>query len=367
MLAVWAVDPNRIRRGQLDVLDCAAVVRDADVGTWTVTVADEALARRIGDGWRILIADDSHTISGPVLSYGADLADRSVTLTGEDDLTLPGSRLVYPDPTRAATAQTTDAYYKRTGPAETVIRDMIHDNLGAGALAVRQADGLAVAASQGRGSTVTTNLRFKNLLEESRALARAGGVTFSASQEDDGQIWVRFRTPRDLTRRVRFNQQNGGLAAGSYQLNGPTVTSVLVAGQGEGTARTITEHLQDTTWGRRIEVFQDRRDTDDPAELEQAGTDTLAEGAAGAAATVEVNEVPGHRFGTDYQLGDRVSVEFGAVTITAPVRAVELSWDGHGRTAQLSLGDHQADDDQDPAWVKHVRDLNARLRGLETR
>lgn len=368
MLTVWAIDPGRVRRGHLAVLECSVVLRDADIGTWSVKVKDDDLSRRVEDGWRVLIVDDGETIcSGRVITYGGDATDATFTFSGEDDNALIAARDVYPDPTRAGEAQTAAAYYVRKGPAETVIRDMIHANAGPGAIAVRRVDGFTVAASQGRGSQVSTNLRFKNLLETSRSLARSGGVTFSAVQEEDSRIVLRFREPRDLARRVRFTRNNGGLAGGSWSITAPTVTSVLVAGQGQGTERTIKEHLVDPgAWGLRLEQFADRRDTDDPDELEQAGTETLAEGAAGASASVEVNETPGLRFGTDFLLGDTVLVDFGRAQITEPARAVDLTWDGFGRTAKLTLGDHAQDEDQDPAWVKYIRDHGRRLRGLET-
>ena len=368
MLTVWAIDPGRVRRGQLQPVACTAVLRDADVGTWQVTVPDDALAARMRDGWRLLIQDGGETIvSGPITSISPDLADKSVTLTGVSDLTHVADRLTYPNPALPGGQQTSDAYYKRTGPAETVVRDMIHVNAGAGAIAVRRADGFTVAASLGRGATVTTNLRYKNLLEESRVLARLGGVTFDAVQEQDGRVVLRFRVPADRSRSVRFTAGNGGVTGGTYSLAAPTATTVLVAGQGEGTARNIIERSRPTTWGRRIEVFKDQRNTDDAAELEQSATEQLDEGAAGAGASFTVAETPGLVYGADYQLGDTVTVELGSATISEPVRAVELSWDGHGRTAALTLGDHDQADDKTPAWVKRVKNLDARVRGMEVR
>ena len=344
------------------------VLRDADVGTFSVTVPDDALAARVRDRWRLLIQDgDATVLSGPVTGVEPDVADKSVTLTGVSDLTHVADRLTYPNPALPGGQQTSDAYYKRTGPAETVVRDMIHVNAGAGAIAVRRADGFTVAASQGRGVTVTTNLRYKNLLEESRALARLGGVTFDAVQEQDGRVVLRFRVPADRSRSVRFTAGNGGVTGGTYSLAAPTATTVLVAGQGVGTARNIIERSRPTTWGRRIEVFKDQRDTDDAAELEQSATEQLDEGEAGAGASFTVVETPGLVYGVDYRLGDRVTVELGAATISEPVRAVELSWDGHGRTASLTLGDHDQADDKTPAWVKRIKNLDARVRGMEVR
>lgn len=368
MLTVWAVDPNRVRRGHLVPASCTVVLRDADVGTFSVTVPDDALAARVRDGWRVLIQEgDATLLSGPVTGVEPDVAEKTVTFAGVSDLVHVADRLTYPSPALPGGQQTSDAYYKRTGPAETVIRDMIHANAGAGAIAVRRADGFTVTTSQGRGATVSVNTRYKNLLEESRVLARLGRVTFDAVQEQDGRIIARFRVPVDRSRSVRFTAGNGGVTGGSYSLAAPTATTVLVAGQGEGAARNIIERSRATTWGRRVEAFKDQRDTDDAVELEQSATEQLDEGAAGAGASFTVAETPGLVYGADYQLGDTVTVELGAATISEPVRAVELSWDGHGRTAELTLGDHDQADDKTPAWVKRIKNLDARVRGMEVR
>lgn len=365
-LTVWAIDPDRIRRGQLAPSACTAVLRDADVGTFQVTASSDELAARMRGGWRVLIQDGRTVVSGPVTEIAPDLAEKTVTFTGVSDLVHVEDRIVYPDPGRAAEAQTADAYYKRKGPAETAIRDMIHANAGTGAIPERRVDGFTVTSSQGRGTVVSTNLRYKNLLEEARNLGRLGGVTFDAVQEQDSRIILRFRVPMDRARAVRFSDSNGGVTDGSYSLAAPTATTVLVAGQGVGTDRTILERHRATTWGRRIEMFKDQRDTDEQDQLEQSATDQLDDGQAGATASFTVTETPGLVYGDDYQLGDTVTAQLGTAVITEPVRAVELTWDGHGRTAALTLGDHDQADDKTPAWVKHVKKLDARVRGLET-
>src|SRR5690606_19816788 len=125
-------------------------------------------------------------------------------------------------------------------------------------------------------------------------------------------------------------------------------------------ARNIIERARASSWGRRVEAFKDQRDTDDADELEQSAVEQLDEGAASASATFVAGDVPGLRFGVDYRLGDTVSVEIGRAIVSEPVRQVELSWDGHGRTARLSLGDHDSADDRAPKWVSKIKKLDAR-------
>src|SRR5690606_39291825 len=85
----------------------------------------------------------------------------------------------------------------------------------------------------------------------------------------------------------------------------PTCTAAIVAGQGEGTARTIIERaVAASPWGR-IESFVDRRDTDDMAELRAAGDSALAEGAERTDLAAEAIDLPDPRlprYGRDYDI-----------------------------------------------------------------
>ncbi len=368
-LVVWAVDPSRVRRGHLVAMECTAVLRDADVGTFQITVpSDDPLSRRVAAGWRVIIQDSGVTVlSGPVTEVSEDTQARDRTLTGVSDLIHVQDRILFGDPTKIWTGQTAEGKYTRSGPAETVIRDIVHANVGTGAVTGRRQDGFTVTASQGRGKTVKVNDRDKRVLDVIRPLARTGGVTFDAVQEDDSRIVFRFRVPADRSRAVRFTAQNGGLDEGSYSLVAPTVNAAMAAGQGTGTYLNRREYVRATSWGRRVEEFVDQTSTDDDAEIKQAADELLDEGREGASASITAQEVPGLRFGTDYWLGDTVTVEFDGATVSESVRQVDLTWDGHGRTAALTLGDHESADDRTPKWVARIKKIEARQRSQEVR
>lgn len=370
-LTVWAVSPDRVRRGHLVPLECTAVLRDADVGTFSLTVsASDPLSLRVVAGWRVIIQDGSQTVlSGPVTEISESVTDSTRTLNGVSDLQHLADRRIYADPTKPWSQQTAEGVFKMGGPAARVIDFLVHKNVGSGALPARQVDGFTLPVPEGGdlGSAVTISERGKPLLEECRKLARLGKVTFDAAQEGNNRIAFRFRVPVDRSRQVRFTEQNGGLAEGTYSLVPPTVTAALAAGKGTGTYLNMREHTRASTWGRRVEEFLDQASTDDDAEIKQAADEMLDEGREGASATFSALEVPGLRFGTDYFLGDTVTVEFGGATISEPVRSVELAWDGHGRTASLTLGDHEAADDKTPKWVSKYKKLDARLRSQEVR
>lgn len=363
-MRVRVIDPLGIARAGVEVTACTAVLRDCGVHTWQVTAPADALGH-VGEGWRISIPG---ACSGLVTTreIGLDDGHLMVTLTGVGELVTLADALTYPVPSMPTEDQSDAAYWTVAGPAETVIRSMVDANVGPGAISARMAPRFSLAPSQGRGAQVSASVRWGNLLDEARALARAGGVTFDAIWGQGGYV-LRFRTPRDLSRSVRFGGPRGGLEDLRLSTTGPTATAVIVAGQGQGEARTIRFYgSSGRSWGRRVEVFKDQRQTDDPAEHAKAGAEALAEGAAGASAAFTVSEVPGLVYGTDYLLGDRVTVAAGGMVVSEPVRQVELAWDGHGRMASLILGDHAQDDDKNPAWVQRIRALDARLRGLET-
>ncbi|PCE42490.1 hypothetical protein CO267_18585, partial [Acinetobacter baumannii] len=148
----------------------------------------------------------------------------------------------------------------------------------------------------------------------------------------------------------------------------PALTQVLVAGQGEGTARTlklVTGNANDWDfWGLG---YQDRRDTDDLAELIQAGEETLEEGGAKSTISVEVQETTTKRFGRDFWLGDTITVQLADKTqITDKVQVAEIDFGPEGRTVKLTLG--PVLDEQDaPRWVPLVKKLQAQIRALQAR
>lgn len=361
-LAVWAVDPDGVRRGMLPVHAAAVVVRDADASTWTMTVnGRDELAKRLGPGWGVLFGDATVTESGPIesLEWSTDGAALDLTLTGVGELSRLADRIIYPNP-RLPIDRQDRSHYVASGPSESLIRELAWRNAGTAALVARRSPRLVTVASQGRGKTVKVSERFSNLLEACRAIARAGGTTFSAVDEN-GTVLLRQRIPRDLSRQVRFTDLNGGATAGTLGLKGATVTAAIVAGQGEGQDRMISEVLAEVTpWRRRIEVLKDRRDTGDTGVVDQAGIDAISEGAETATASFEAVEVPGLVLGRDYLVGDIVSAQSApGVTVAEPVRSAEITWDGHGRTVKLTLGD--APDENEPAWVARVRDLSARI------
>ncbi|MGG7653496.1 Gp37-like protein [Kocuria rosea] len=371
MVQVWARDPGRIRRGLLTVLDAKCVLRESGVGNWTITIDENHPGSpRVEAGWGVVVVEDEQVLfSGPIESIATsqDGQARETTLSGVTDMCVLADRLVLPDPARASDAQTTVAYWARKGPAETLIADLINLQCGpANPFSTRRTAGLASLVSQGRGPVSSVNARYSTVLEEVQVLATVGGLVVDVAQAGTDLVPV-VRTRADRSRSVRF-QPGTGLSDYDVAVTSPSTTVVLVAGQGEGTARKVLFRSQSSGWGRRVEVFQDRRDTEDNDELSKAAAETLAEGAESASTTFTVAETADVRFGTHFWLGDTVTVALpGGGEVVDGVRAAEIAWDPHGRTVELTVGAPGTEPLKTPGVVTRTKKLMRQVRGLETR
>lgn len=369
MLDVWIRDPGLQRRGQVKVLGGSAVLRESGVGTWILRMpAENPVVQRIVEGWGVMVRDEFGVrFSGPVTKISVDhgVTD-TVEVAGVTDMVVLADRVTYPDPASGPGAQKT-AYYKDSGAAGAVITRLVDRNCGPGAIAARRTRGFVVPASTA-GKPASVNTRLKPVVEEVQKLATTGGVVVDVVQ-DGVTLRLVQRPAQNLARAVRLSRDTGAVGNASMTLSAPEATVVVVGGQGEGAARQLVERTAPTPgWGgRRIEVFQDRRDTDDPNELTKAADETLAGAAGAASTTIEVRDTPTLRFGTDYLLGDTVTVDLGGgARLSDGVRVADVTWAETGRTVKLTVGAHSSEDDRTPAWVKKVAALARRLRGLES-
>ena len=184
----------------------------------------------------------------------------------------------------------------------------------------------------------------------------------------EGTIRFQQSVPEDRSRYIRLSEDNDALGQWSMERSRPEVTKVLVAGQGEGDARTLKlVEGNPNDWGTNRIVFQDRRDTDELDDLIEAGEETLADGAETASISVDLVDTPNMRFGVDFHIGDLVTVQLAnGATIVDGVQEVELSYSSTGRDGTLTVGptgeDHEGD-----KLVKLVKDLRKRIMALETR
>lgn len=316
----------------------------------------------------VIRRDGAVIMSGPM-----DLPQRSwgrgvdyYALSGPDDLVHLWDRIVHPG---GAPAAFPADYYVAGGPAETVIRTFVDINAGPSARSDRRVAGLTLGPVAGVGDTVTGRGRLQNLGEFVAELARAGGdIGFDIVQDpDDGGLVFACYGPEDLTDVVVFSPGAGNLRSFRYEERIAGTNYVYVGGGGEGAARVFWENSDPTSisqWGRRIESFVDQRQTTNGTELYQKSVEELAAKAGQVKLTLDVVDVEGTAFGSDYRLGDRVSVVADNASVAQIIREVAIVVDASGETVKpvlatpggttLGLG-----------FAERARRLDSRLSSVE--
>jgi hypothetical protein len=373
-LTVRLFDGDRRMRGVLPVLGGTAVLRHNDVSTFQIDVdGDNPLANRLQKNSHVAVFDgDVQVIAGVIDERVTSMTDgvTDVTVSGKSHMRYLADTISMPTPSQPVDQQNIDGWWNRKAASENLIVELVRVNVAQGARADRRRP-LVSPTSQGRGKTRTIETRFKVILEEVQKYAKLDGLSFRTYMDttvSPAQPRFEVYKGRDLSRAVRLTQSNGALSAYTLTETAPSVTSVLIAGQGEGAARYLkvaTGNAND--WGVNVLEFGDRRDTDDPDEIAQDAEEKVLDGQETASVELTLNELPNLRFGRDYTLGDTITVQLGGTaTITDVVQSADITWSETGREVKLQVG--PVPDDKDaPAWVKQVRTLRKRLANLETR
>lgn len=359
------------RRGILPTLSSSVVLRNNDVSTFSLDVdGGDPVSSRFKRGWRVVIEDEGTQLlcgAADRIGLASKTGVQDLRVSGKDDMLWLRDRITLPNPANAADQQGSNAYYKDKKPADELIFDLVRKNVGQNARTGRRLP-LSALAPSGNAGVASVNTRFKTVLEEVEVLAR-GKLNLRMTQDDIArQTVMTINAGRDYSRAIRLTESNSGLTDFDMAEEAPTVTSVLVAGQGEGEARTLKLVEGNTNdWGVTAEVFQDRRDTDDLDQLIQAGEETLEEGREKSTISMEIGETPTKRFGEHFWLGDTVTVQLadGSI-ITDIVQSAQIDWGAEGRTVKLTVGPVLEEQDA-PRWVPLVRTLQAQIRALQTR
>jgi hypothetical protein len=360
---LFVTDALGVRQAQIDTYQkCELYARANAVSTWALDLPSNTEAGRffIATTTARLEVRLDETIwrSGPMTSLKrtVDMDGDMLELAGVDDAVWLARRLAHPQPGSAAPPYSTTAYDIHTGSLTTVLRDLVNVNAGPGATPIRQVPGLVVPTVVAAGPTVTVNARWQNLLTLMADNARAGGVVFDV-------VNLTFHAVIPVDHGVIFSEGLETLGAWRSTLPAPSANTAFVAGGGEGTARIIRE-AQDaasvTAWGR-VETFVDRRDTTDIAQLDQAAAEALALGVTPTTVVFTPLDTPAQSFGTDWVLGDTVTVRAGDLTIVDQIREVHVLLDGFVPTITPSVGAPSGD----LGLFRSLAGLDRRVRQLE--
>lgn len=378
-------DPQLRIIGRLDVWTKLSMTLRHNRGDgWILDLPQHPQAQILTQGCGLVVwapwSASTPLMSGPVTAFDVKTpesgAPATLTVTGVDDTALLADRIVLPDPASDLPNQTADTYWTATGPAEALIRTVVDVNAGQAARTNRR---MCVADPTGRvpagvcvGSVRSATARFDPLLTLVAELAATDQLSVRLIQPPGVSARHLQVTPTvDRSGQVRLSQPAGTIVSGTARAAAPSATTVLVAGGGEGTARTLlaqTDTALEAQWARRIETVRDARDTIDLAEMADRAAETLATAGVTSALSVDPVDLPGTQFGVHYNLGDTVTVDMGGTTWTEVITAVQIDVSrGEATTVKPLLGDADAADNRTPAIYTRVAQILRRLDALERR
>ncbi|MFR0354175.1 siphovirus ReqiPepy6 Gp37-like family protein [Streptomyces sediminimaris] len=335
----------------------------------------------------VVVRDNSIWCAGPFeepQNYKWDLEQDNgpgtVTAAFSDDLARVAGYLTYPDPTSDFEAQTTTSDEVRSitsTNAETIIRTLVNENCGPGALSSRQIEQLVLDDVAGVGSTTSISTRFQALLDACRTVAAGGGGLGFRTRQDAGQIKFGVYAPTDRTGTARFSKGLGNLRSVGFTMGAPLATSELVQG-GNDPAETATPanvrvYVEVASgaaadWYRVEKLVEQTGTADDSnGELTQAGTLALGDDNPQASLSTVTVDTPDLKAGRDYGLGDRVTIALPTgLEIADIVQTIRLeATPDEGELVTTVIGD--SDKSTTTAMVRVVRDLARRLGRLEAR
>ncbi|MFJ9895234.1 siphovirus ReqiPepy6 Gp37-like family protein [Streptomyces sp. NPDC091280] len=335
----------------------------------------------------VVIRDNAIWCAGPLeepQNFTWDLTTNSgygtVTASFTDDLARVAGYVTYPQPDHAFTDQLTAVNFTRdlnTTNAEVIIRTLVNENCGPGALTARRIERLVLDDVAGVGGTRTLSTRFEPLLDACRTAAATDRLGFRTRQVGD-EIKFGVYAPADRTATARFSKGLGNLRSVSFTLGAPLATSELVMG-GNDPAQAATppntrvyvevDAIDATTNWWRVEKLIDMTGTEDDSkgQLTQAAVLALGDdGPQASLATVTVDTAD-LRAGRDYGLGDKVTVVLPTgLQIADIVQTIRLeATPDDGEVVTTVIGD--SDKTTSSAMVRLVRNLERRLGRLEAR
>lgn len=375
-LIVEVRDPSLNRIGQItpkDLVGATFVVRFNNVGTWSIRLPYGhplgELLRQPGYGLVLTGPNDETLISGPTitakLTQTEDNIEGDWQIDGVSDDVILAERLAYPTPSTADVTLQTSGYDIRTGLSEAVIKGYIDANIGPSAPSERRISNLTIEADLGRGTTIAGTARFITLQELSYDLAQVSSLGYLISQ-DGSNLEFSMYEPVDRSDTIRMDLQNRKLSSSVYSYGTAKVTRAIVAGRGEAENRIFIERSNpdslaaESTWGRRIEVFKDARQSEDTDELNTAGDELLVDLGK---TIVEMSVTPSSDqtmvYGVDWGLGDRVTIVANDIESTAVVTEVGIAIGSDGVRVGATVGT--------PVGMEFEAKLSARQQNHENR
>nr|BDD44762.1 hypothetical protein 1 [Micrococcaceae bacterium] len=341
MFEVELYDKDRVRRNSLGAFESGSVTVGRWAGEASFTIPKNTAQPRLDliaeRGTRVRILDEGEPVMTGVITHrsGKGPVNPTTGFTVASDVRVLQDVLAWPVPAGSLSAQSVE-YRTVTGPLETVVKTVLGENV------ARLGYPLTVAPNQGRGPTVTVQWRFHSVFERLKALLEQHNAMVDVLMGADGVLVAEYRPGRTIAK--PFDILSGTLSSWEWEDQPPTVTRVVVGGQGEGTARklvSVVDVQRETLWKTVIEHFVDARDIEGTADqpLLDRGWEYLAEGKEKTGVKLGLVSTRERPYGVGYRVGDLVTVKTGDSrdSLTAPLSGVTITQDGNGRRVEPTV------------------------------
>jgi hypothetical protein len=322
-------DSAFVRQGWIgNAESVAAKVEWNGIGSVDITlgIKDSKLGLLMQRGNRVVVEYyDEFLLSGPVRvrSGKGPFIDGTITFTIADDFRLFSRITGWPAPASPIGAQPF-ASYDLTGPAETVLKDVLLANA-----VTRLGEPVTIEADLGRGAEITTSFRFHPLKDVLFPAVETAGLGVTVRQSGAGLLVECHEPvlyPRILT------EASGVVQEWTWTSSEAEATDVVIGADGDGVSRVFAGYADETraaALGERVEVFVDSAESTTPPSRDARAAQAFAETDVKSGISVRLAETNTFRYGGEHGLhvGDRVQIEVGpGIVITDTLRSVTLDW-----------------------------------------
>lgn len=301
-----------------------------------VPLSSPSAAKLMTAGTRVLFEENGeHVLSGPVDETNLSTSSNSLEVLVVDDAWILTGILGWQVPTSAITNQTAAEYRSYTGPAETVVKNVVREN-GVTRLKI---PGLTVAASLGRGSAIEggTTYRMHPVPDRIYPGLDIAGIGLQVRQVGSQLVFDTY-VPRTYPTVLSVDGRT--LKDATHNRKRPRASRVVIGGPGEAKARryrSVTDTAREAQWGFLGETFRDARDiqqeegvttwTAVDTQMDGRGREALAEAAAVDGLSVVLAESSIFKYGKGGILvGDYAQVDVRGTVIKDTVKEATLTW-----------------------------------------
>lgn len=244
--------------------------------------------------------------------------------------------------------QAKTAYTLKSGPAETVIKSFVTQNMtGIATSPPRVFSGVTpnfvVEADAATGSNWAGQRSWGNLLETIQEIASATDVQFDVRRLPPNTFEFYMKPYTDRSATIILAPEFGSMANPSYTYSRTEESNVIaVLGQGQNEKRrtyaTQSAAVLDSPWNH-IESTYDARNSDRLTDYMADAQTALTERAAKESFTFEAVQTATAAYGAHYFLGDVVTAKFASIVRRKMVAKVKITAAGSVETVNLEFTD----------------------------